>query len=1809
MAEDDKKPKQPPARAPAQRGSAPKPPPRRAPGAAPPTAPKPPGSAPKAPPPPPPPEQRRHSRQVPAFRAGGRPQAARPAPAKAPSPPEPPPPSMAESPAAPAAAPPPPAARSPQAQPPKAPKPSPAAPARGSDPRAATTGSQSHLETKIGGVEPPKDPAIVDQRVEDAKKLVKHLKSQLGESTDALRSARLSYEIARLLESPVHDIAGAAEHFRKAHELRPEHIPTLHGARRTLIAQKKFQDALPLFDTEVRITSEPHRKALLLYEKGRLLEDGMALKEDARRAYAAAVELERGDPTLLKAVERTDHQAQKWTELDSTYEAAANAVSADPRHRAAIVVERARLLESKRKDPKGAIELYETALKLDPTAPGALPALKRLHYAHGRWRDLVAVLRLEAQQATDTSVRSMALYRVGRVLADRLGVLDEAIGAMEEALAQNAQDPMLLEEIARLYELGKRWEPLVGVLERLAAKVDTPNQVVGIQHRIGQLLEERLSNEEAAIQWFGRALEGNPAYAPALSAQGNLFTKRKQWAELIEMHQGEAEAAKDVKQRAAAYARIAEIQDTQLGNPEEAAKQHARALALVPSYAPSFKALTRLYSQAGQHRALVDLYERAVEGAKDADTKITYLFKIGRVQEDALGDPGLAVHTYQRILTVDKDHLGAVHAVQRAAERAGRWKELVAALELEVTKINDDDQIVALLHRAGEVSEMHLDDDEAALTLYRKVLEKNDRYAPALTSLGRLYYRAGRWEDLLDTYRLELNLAPKGPEAAALLYKMGELCEERIGRDDEAAECYQRAIDVDPFHTPSLHALARKLREKSQWDELVKLLGLELSGLKDDHLKARTAFRMGEVFENRLGQPEKALDAYEQALAAIASFRPAADGRARLLAQAGEFSKLAEDLAREAKTSEDPTIAIAALLREGEIYRDELNEPRRAIECFDAVLTRDPKHLGALLALESLYAELGAWEPLSKLYSIEARVLTDPLARVAALRELARLQDAKGVGSAEDAKRTYFAILQLAPTDPLALAALERIALKDNDPQLLAQVDAALGSSTTDPALAAAHNTRLAESLEASGAPGALEKYRSALARDPENLAATRGLSRIAESSADPALLAEASGHEARVTRDLDAAARLLVMSAALHAERLGDPAAAARDLENALELNPDHEEAGRRIRSLLLAQGEADRLLDVLSKAAQAATKADRRAELSIACAELIADTKGDLSTAITTLQRVAGEQEGHIPTQMKLADFFMRDKHWSEAVDRFARVLNLSPLPEVFVEAHLKVAMILDEKLGDKARALSSLRAVLDTDERNREALKRLLDIQLRSDQANEAAKTAARLVEVSTATEDRADALKHLARLERAVGHPAQAVQAYRLAVELVGLEGNVAKDFLDLLVEQKLLGDDPPWDAYVASLSKYLESRSPPPEVASNIALDIARVQYDEMGTPDRALATLQQGLSRAPSDLTLRTELAKRMQQAGHLPQAVDELRKLLDMEATNVGTWRDLVNAFQALGQADRARIAMSGIAALGAANDLENATLSSNPPRAASAQLGSFNATAFATIDPHSQADAPAAQLLAALSDGLHKIHPPELERYGLSSRDRLTSKSGNPIRAVADEVARIFGVEEFDFYVHSAHSGSLEIEVTDPPAVLVPVQATSLPESRLVFLLARKIANIARSVHVIDKISPQELEILLAAAARMVDPSFGMGLADEDYLNSHSRRVAKSIAWLSRKGVEEAALAYAQAPRIDVALWVSRLRQTAARSAVVVSDDLAGAIDQIRRTEGDLAGVQGAALSQGMALVSDLLRFSVSDVAFGLRKRLGMR
>ena len=443
--------------------------------------------------------------------------------------------------------------------------------------------------------------------------------------------------------------------------------------------------------------------------------------------------------------------------------------------------------------------------------------------------------------------------------------------------------------------------------------------------------------------------------------------------------------------------------------------------------------------------------------------------------------------------------------------------------------------------------------------------------------------------------------------------------------------------------------------------------------------------------------------------------------------------------------------------------------------------------------------------------------------------------------------------------------------------------------------------------------------------------------------------------------------------------------------------------------------------------------------------------------------------------------------------------------------------------------------------------------------------------------------------LGDLERGSGTATGRGASLRAGRAVVGVGRRRAARFRSLLSDQAK-GREPPSHArYAAALRSYAEQHPTPGPELTAIHIELARVLGDDLGQADQAAQALEKGMAAAPSDPELAIAYAQRLLEAQRFADAAVSYRRALSIDVFRPEAFRGLAEAWRGLGRTAEAACAVGAVVALDSGNDWERASLTSRAVRAAQQAPGSLDAGEWRVSTQLGAEQATA--LLAALGDAAARSIP-ELERWGLSPRDKISPKSGHPLRALAERVASVFSVESFDLYVHRSSASSVQLELTDPVSVLVPASVAGLAEAGVVFALSRAFASQARGLAPLERLKGDELRLLLGATARGVDGSFGSGTPDEDELAALQRRVGKAMPWLGRGAIEEAARAYASAPPSDFEEWRLAARMTSARAAAIVCDDIVAAADFLRRTEGELSGAQ-ATRSWPAALLGDMLGF----------------
>lgn len=1610
--------------------------------------------------------------------------------------------------------------------------------------------------------------------------------AQLAVESQLEREAQLHHALGRLSEGPLQDLEGAAKHYAEVQKRAPDHVPALRGARRVATALGRHAELPALYDAELAVTRDPGEKARLLHAKGRVLERRLADPAAALAVYREGLAHAPGDVVLLKALERGYRRDESWPALADTYARLADAVD-DPPLRAAWTALRAHLTEAKLGDAAQAAVLYENALATDPHASDALAHVKRLGASQRRWPQLVAALRTEHELCRDKDARQSILCAIARVQERALGDAPAAIQTLEAALRARPADPSLLRELARLSAETGRTREQADALARLIETVSAPHEVVRLAMTLGQLHEGALRSEDAALGWFERALTADPRHRGAAAALERLLRGREAWPEVLAVLETRAAALTDPEAQAQLHHRMGELHERRLHDPDEATRQHARALALDPAHHESFIALTRLLSHAGRWHELVEIYERAVDRAPHDPEAIAWLFRLGAVLEDRLDDPAAALSTFERILERDASHLGAWHAVQRAAERAGRRDRLREALRSEAALTEDASRRDALLHRAAEIDAES--DPQAACRALEALLARTPQHRASLETLARLRDEAGHHEALVGVLERLLPIVPLA-EKARLHARIAELHERHLADDARAIVSYRHALAIDE-KAATQAALADALERSGRWEELATCRREQLDRLTSPVERAATAHALGVLFEEQLSDPRRALEAHELALAADPLYRPSLDARERLLTDAAAWDRLADAIATEAEASGDGFTRTQASLRKAVVLSQRGASITRALESFRPVFSAKPEHAGALVAVEALYGRTGDEAGLDATYARMADVLGAKAAVHAALEELAAARSERGEESADILRR----ILDARPEDRSALERLADDAEQRGDAETLLHAHARLATIAQSAKVGAHHQARVgALKIVRGDAPAALTAYRAAVALDPRSLDAVRGLTLAARAAADPGAMVQAARMERDVTRDEAVALQVLLEAARLFFDA-NDEETAAATYEEALHLDPDSPEAATGLMATMMSATLVPRLIELLTLAASRADDPSRACILHLSVALLWSDVRGDLPAAIAATRRALGVVPGSQRALATLARYLEENAQYADAAKVLEGALGAaSGKPRL--DAQLSLAHLYEAHLDAPEEAKQQLRAVLSADADHTGALTSLVRLERLSGHADEALTLARRLIEVVEEPVARAAALAEMAQLEKQRGDLGAAAVAAESAIAIQGPRAPAAQLYRGLIAQAP--PDQASWERYSRALMAYLERAKTQRGDLAATYRELARVFGEKHDRPERAIGVLREGVRACPYDASISLALVRALRQAREEGQAIDELRRLLDEDVLEVGAWRTLGEVIANTGEPEGRAAVLAPLVHLGQATPEEEQAVRGRKVRAGKAPAGLLGHGGLEQLMDSPALHDAAASFLPAMGEILSKLEGVEYERWRVNKRDRVRQGEPHALRHFVDRVARVFGATELDLFVSPAQLSRTFMVSGSPPALIVPTAIESERDATLAFHLARPLALLSRQLHPLDHIDDRTLGHLMTATVRQFEPGFVLHpLLEEDDIEAESRRVSKAIGFFSRGRLQDAALAFAAQPTPDIFMWAREIRRLATRAALLVADDLVAVLGAI----GEELGPDNYA--------TDLARFWISDPAFRFRRALAQR
>jgi len=1062
--------------------------------------------------------------------------------------------------------------------------------------------------------------------------------------------------------------------------------------------------------------SDPDERVQMMHRIAEIAEDRAGDHETALEwMQRALLESPRNDHTASE-VERLAAMLDRWDQLSNTYADVLSRLE-DPQAVVEVGKRQARINELELGDVEGAVASYLFVLKHHPADHEVLENLDRIYTEHGAHEALAETLKKRVAAAEDDMTRVDLSHRLGLVLENELGRIDEAIGVYDGILGQlDPEHEDSIKALENIYTEKQDWTSLYAVYQREMDVVMGDSARSDVLAKMAYVSASYLGQAEQAIEVWKEVLDLRGEDPEALNALGNLYAHLERWAELVEILDREVTVAESDEARVQIFTDMARVFYMRIGKVESAVDSWERVLDIDPANANALFGLAEIHRAAENWHELADTLRRIVEvGAATLDdhTLGTVYMQLGQLYEFTLEQPFDATDAYQRALEVDMYNFQAMDSLERIHRAENAWVDSIRVMEKRYEATQDAPQRIAILLAIAEAWQTQAEQPDEGTSAYERVLEIEPMHQLAFNQLEALHTAAMRWEALVDLYLARMDESEDVEEIIELLRRVAKTYEEHLEDLDQAQEALILAWEQDFTNDETADELERICTLTKDWNTPLNLANETLQALADEDeyetkdIKIALCLRCARWYGTRLNHPEYAVPYYNQILALDPTNYQAMNSQANLHRHLGQWQQLAQMLGRMSEIVQAPHERASVFVDMGELCETHLGMPEEAPKYFRQALDADETHLGAITNLERMFSEAENWNELLKILRLKVAALTDVEPKVDAQLQVAELLELR-FERADDAIAEYDSILETSATELRALKGLERLHAQRESWQPLYDVLERQYDLVSTEKERVSIQIRLASILEEEfiKPEQAAERLESALQIDPNNETALRGLERLYRRMQRWEELIGALERHIEASPDRTVKVQCYAAIGETYAAELKDVDHAVDNYLNLLSIEEDNVGALDALTRLYEKRGDYPQAIDTMNQLAGLQTDPQAVVDMRFRMGRILDEHLADRDAAIDSYRRALEGDPGHLPTLEAMRKIQVDMGDWLAAARTIEQETQYTQNQRTTSERLVELGRIYDERLDEHERAVECFEAALKQDPDNEDA-----------------------------------------------------------------------------------------------------------------------------------------------------------------------------------------------------------------------------------------------------------------------------------------------------------------------------------------------------------------------------------------------------------------------------------------------------------------------------------------------------------------------
>lgn len=480
------------------------------------------------------------------------------------------------------------------------------------------------------------------------------LAQQLATLVETPKQAANLYEnIARWKVDHLDPPGDPLAEYLKLLEYAPTHSLALLAVENRYL-QAAFHEGLYAIKLRALEASKPGPAQVTMLLQLADLSEGPLAKQDQ------AIEL------LQRALDQDPHSTLVLRRLKALYKALGRTqdqlrivaleadASPDPKAAVQHLLEIGRLQEEETQDFGSAADCYLLVLGKEPNNNEAFARADRLLGQLNRHQDLAKLYhdRVQITEALPTKVG--LLLRAAQLEKDRLEDPALALASYQEALALNPQHVTALIGAADIALSMDDHAQAQSLYSRAVQFTQDPSILNPIYERIGDLFDVHLGQPDQAVQAYLATLALRPNDPALLGKLGDIYLAKQAWTEASDVLAKRLTFSTDNPAKLDALYKLAQIYETGLGNPAQAAQFLEQALGVSPNSMQTIQRLSALYKRSQDWSSLAATLERLAKAtpSNEKDKLVTLYRELAQLFEGPLGQQDKAITAYQSLVAL-----------------------------------------------------------------------------------------------------------------------------------------------------------------------------------------------------------------------------------------------------------------------------------------------------------------------------------------------------------------------------------------------------------------------------------------------------------------------------------------------------------------------------------------------------------------------------------------------------------------------------------------------------------------------------------------------------------------------------------------------------------------------------------------------------------------------------------------------------------------------------------------------------------------------------------------------------------------------------------------------------------------------------------------------------------------------------------------------------------------------------------------------------------------------------------------------------